>query len=64
MVFKSLHGLAPGYLSSKFERRETTYNLSNSETKLKVQLPHTSYYKNSFYLVIVVPFFGTVSLAT
>ena len=27
MVFKSLHGLAPDYLCSKFERRETAYNL-------------------------------------
>ena len=26
-VYKSLHGLAPEYLSFKFERRETTYNL-------------------------------------
>ena len=27
MVYKSLHGLAPDYLFSKFERRETAYNL-------------------------------------
>ena len=26
-VYKSLDGLAPEYLSFKFERRETTYNL-------------------------------------
>ena len=48
MVYKSLHGLAPEYLSSKFERRETAYNLRDSENKLNVPLPSTNYYKNSF----------------
>ena len=48
MVFKSLHGLAPDYLCSKFERRETAYNLRDSENKLNVPLPRTNYYKNSF----------------
>ena len=47
MVFKSLHGLAPGYLCSKLERRETAYNLRDSENKLNVPLPRTNYYKNS-----------------
>ena len=32
MVCKSLHGLAPNYLSSKFERRETAHNLKDSMT--------------------------------
>ena len=48
MVYKSLHGLAPEYLCSKFEKRETAYNLRDSENKLNVPLPHTNYYKNSF----------------
>ena len=48
MVYKSLHGLAPSYLSFKFERRETAYNLRDSENKLNVPLPHTNYYRNSF----------------
>ena len=48
MVYKSLHGLAPNYLSSNFERRETTYNLRDSENKLNVPLLRTNYYKNSF----------------
>ena len=48
MVYKSLHGLAPDYLGSKFERRETAYNLRDSENKLNVPLPRTNYYKNSF----------------
>ena len=46
--YKSLHGLAPNYLCSKFERRETEYNLRNSVNKLNVPLPRTNYYKNSF----------------
>ena len=48
MVFKSLHGLAPDYLCSKFERRETAQNLRDSENKLNVPLPRTNYYKNNF----------------
>ena len=48
MVFKSPHGLAPDYLCSKFERRETAYNLIDSANKLNVPLPRTNYYKNSF----------------
>ena len=54
MVYKSLHGLAPEYLSSKLERRETAYNLRDSEDELKVPMPRTNDYK------IVVKFFGTV----
>ena len=48
MVYRSLHGLAPNYLSSKFERREVAYNLRDSENKLNIPLPRTNYYKNSF----------------
>ena len=48
MVFKCLHGLAPDYLCSKFERQETAYNLRDSENKLNVPLPHTNYYETSF----------------
>ena len=48
MVFKSLHGLAPDYLYAKFERRETAYNLRDSENRLNVPLPHTNCYQNSF----------------
>ncbi|KAL9973623.1 hypothetical protein ACROYT_G020101 [Oculina patagonica] len=48
MVYRSLHGLALEYLSSKFEKRETAYNLRDSENKLNVPLPRTNYYKNSF----------------
>ena len=48
MVYKSLHGLAPDYLCSRFERRKTAYNLRDSENNLNVPLPRTNYYKNSF----------------
>ena len=48
MVYRSLHGLAADYLSSKFERREVAYNLRDSENKLNVPLPRTNHYKNSF----------------
>ena len=47
MVYKSLHRLAPDYLSSKFEKRETAYDLRDSESKLNVPLLHTIK-KNSF----------------
>ena len=47
-LFELLYGLAPDYLCSKFKRRETAYNLRDSENKLNVPLPRTNYYKNSF----------------
>ena len=34
MVYKSLHGLAPEYLCSRFAIRETAYNLRDSENKI------------------------------
>ena len=51
MVYKSLNGLAPNYLSSKFIQRSdviTSYNLRNSDNKLAIPLPRTTHYKNSF----------------
>ena len=48
MVYKSLHGLAPDYSYSNFERQETAHNLGDSEHKLNVPLLQTNYYKNSF----------------
>ena len=51
MVYKSLNGLAPNYLSSKFIQKSdviTSYNLRNSDNKLAIPLPRTNYYKNSF----------------
>ena len=51
---KSLQGYPPEYLSFKFDRRETAYNLRDSENKLIVKIA----------LAIKVPFFGTVFLVT
>ena len=51
MVYKSLNGLAPNYLSSKFIQRSdviASYNLRNSDGKLAIPIPRTNYYKNSF----------------
>ena len=51
MVYKSLNGLAPNYLSSKFFQRSdviTSYNLRDSDNKLAIPLPRTNHYKNSF----------------
>ena len=51
MVYKSVNGLAPNYLSSKFIQRSdviTSYNLRDSDNKLAIPLPRTNHYKNSF----------------
>ena len=49
MVYKSLNGLAPEYLSSKFvKRNERRYNLRDSVNKLFVPFPRTNFMKNSF----------------
>jgi len=51
MVYKSLNGLTPNYLSSKFILRSdviTSYNFRDSDNKLAIPLPCTNYYKNSF----------------
>ena len=50
MVFKSLQGLAPDYLGSKFVNRVSAYCLGDSEHKLNVLLLHTNVYKNSAVL--------------
>ena len=51
MVYKSLNGLAPDYLSCKFipcNDINNSYDLRNSANKLAVPLPRTKYNKNSF----------------
>ena len=50
MVYKSLNGLAPDYLRSRFVERSTItgYSLRNTEDKLAVPLPHTNFLKHSF----------------
>ena len=48
--YKSLNGLVPEYLSSKFvKRNETRYSLRDSVNKLfDVPFPRTNFMKNSF----------------
>ena len=49
MVYKSLNGLAPEYLSSKFvKRNETRYSVRDPVNKLFVPFPRTNFMKNSF----------------
>ena len=49
MVFKSLNGLVPEYLTSKFvTRNESNYALRDLGNKLVVPSPRTNYMKNSF----------------
>ena len=49
MVFKSLNGLVPEYLSSKFiKRNESNCSPRDSENKFVVPFPRTNYMKDSF----------------
>ena len=50
MFYKSLNGLTPDYVSSKFVDRSSISNFSlrGTETKLAIPQPHTNYMKNSF----------------
>ena len=48
MMFRCLHGLAPGYLYAKFTWRDSAYDFRDSEIKLNVPLPPTNYYRKSF----------------
>ena len=50
MVYNSLNGLTPEFLSSKFVDRSSVSNCSlrDTEGKLAIPQPHTNYMKNSF----------------
>ena len=48
MVYKSLHGLTPEYLISKFVYRNLPYSIRDSTNKLHLLLLRTNYLKNSF----------------
>ena len=50
MVYKSLNGLAPNYLRSKFTYRSnvSSYSLRGTNDNLTIPLPHTNFMKNSF----------------
>ena len=59
MVSKSLHGLAPEYLCSRFAIRETAYNLRDSENNF-ASLYHGQII-TKIALAIVAPSYGTNS---
>ena len=50
MVYKSLNGVVPGYLSNMFVDRNSiiNYALRDTSNKLALPLPRTNYLKNSF----------------
>ena len=48
MMFKSLNGLAPGYLQDLFSERNTDYDLRDSFRNLNLPKPRTDYLKRSF----------------
>ena len=49
MVYKSLHGMTPEYLTSRFVfRNDISYRLRNTENKLALPQPRTNYLKKSF----------------
>ena len=59
MVYKSINGLAPEYLCSKFGERSCVsgYSLRDTTGKLAVPIPCTNYLKNSFsYSGAVIPY--------
>ena len=59
MVYKSLNGLAPNYLSSKFIQRSDIITSSDSENKLAVPLPPAPI-TIKIVSAIAVQFSGTV----
>ena len=50
MMYTSLHGMTPEYLTSRFVFRNdiTSYRLRNTENKLALPQPRTNYLKKSF----------------
>ena len=64
MMYKSLHGMTPEYLSSRFASRNdvTSYRLRNTENKLALPQPRTNYFLS--VSLIVEPGCGTAYLVT
>ena len=50
MVYKSLNGLAPNYLRSKFTYRSnvSSYSLRDTNDNVVIPLPHINFMKNCF----------------
>ena len=61
MVCKSLHGLSPEYLSSKFENRETAKNLRNSENIFSVAMHCSAKTVTKIALAKAASFFGNLT---
>ena len=49
-MYKTLHGMTPDYLRSRFVYRDdvSAYRLRNTENKLVLPQPRTDYLKKSF----------------
>ena len=61
MVFKSLQGLTPEYLRSKFVHRDSGYCLRDSVNKVNVTVPQPrTNYTTKTALAIVAQLCGTV----
>ena len=50
LMYKTLHGMTPDYLRSRFVYRDdvSAYRLRNTENKLVLPQPRTDYLKKSF----------------
>ena len=50
LMYKTLHGITPDYLKSRFVYRDSAraYRLRNTENKLVLPQPRTDYLKRSF----------------
>ena len=50
-MYKTLHGMTPDYLRSRFVYRDniSAYRLRNTENKLVLPKPRTDYLKRSFF---------------
>ena len=51
LMYKTLHGMTPDYLRSRFVYRDNAraYRLRNTENKLVLPQPRTDYLKRSFF---------------
>ena len=52
LMYKTLHGMTPDYLRSRFGYRDniSVYHLRNTENKLVLPQPQTDYLKRSFFV--------------
>jgi len=48
MMYKTMNDLAPEYLQSLFSQRHSAYNIRNSEEKLNLPNPRSTYLNRSF----------------